>query len=109
LPEVRSTVRLSRTLPSQVLAEGFLLPNARLIRQTSGAKPERETRIPGLARTGAWPKRGACRRKGGDEPDTDGRANFSEFANCGAFVSAAIDYICNFGLPHVAAQPTPMR
>jgi hypothetical protein len=36
--------------------------------------------------------RGACRRERGDEPDTDGRANSSEFAHCGATQSAAQIY-----------------
>jgi hypothetical protein len=60
---------------------GFFVARSRLIEQLPGVTPERETRIPGLARENARAQaRGACRRERGDEPDTDGRANSSEFA-----------------------------
>ena len=54
---------LTRTLPSR-RSGGFFISGAGsfiLVRR----KPERETRIPGLAQACACPKRGACRRERG--------------------------------------------
>jgi hypothetical protein len=64
---------------------GFFVARSLLNERFPGVTPERETRIPGLARENARAQaRGACRRERGDEPDTDGRANSSEFAISGA-------------------------
>src|SRR5262249_8939803 len=54
--------------------------------------------------------RGACRRERGDEPDTDGRADFSEFANGGAPSAAQIYFV--IGLPQrtiIAGEAKPSR
>src|SRR5262249_30592553 len=50
--------------PEPTAPEGFLFPQRgsfEIVRR----KPERETRIPGLAPEGVCPKRGACRRERG--------------------------------------------
>ena len=54
----------SQDPPSQQLRRVFYFPEhgpSKFLR----LKPERETRIPGLAQEGARPKRGACRRERG--------------------------------------------
>jgi hypothetical protein len=81
--------------PSRANApEGFLFSLAQLVRNFSGEKPERETRIPGLARKRARPKRGACSEGTRRKPDTDGRANQNKGSLCGApFVRAPRDYL----------------
>ena len=79
-PEVRSTVRLSRTLPSQMLRRVFCCPTHGSF-EHPGASRNGRPGSRGSRRTGACPTRGACRRERGDEPDTDGRANSEEFAN----------------------------
>jgi hypothetical protein len=65
--------------PEPTAPEGFLLSEAWLVR-ISRRKPERETRIPGLA-----PERRVLKARGLPEgtrrkPDTDGRANLEGFA-----------------------------
>jgi hypothetical protein len=92
LPEVRSTVRLSWTLPSQPLRRVFCCPEHGSFddvpAEAGTGDPDPGARA-AVARAQA---RGACRRERGDEPDTDGRANSSEFANCGATQGAAQIY-----------------
>ena len=55
---------------------GFFVVRSKARSRTSGEKPERETRIPGLALEKRVPKRaGPVGGNEGDEPDTDDRAN----------------------------------
>src|SRR5260370_32238519 len=70
----KSTVRIYG--PSRANApEVFLLSEARLSGKISRRKPERETRIPGLALASACPKARGLPEGTRRKPDTDGRAN----------------------------------
>jgi hypothetical protein len=68
-------------------------------------KPERETRIPGLAHGCARPKRGACRReRGASRIPMAERTKGSLWRR--AVESAATEFVLQFGLPHCAAKRT---
>jgi hypothetical protein len=85
-----------RTLPSKSLRRVFCFPAPFKTKASPAGKPERETRIPGLARLSARAASSAGPVGGneGDEPDTDGRANRKGFARRRAIVpSAATEFI----------------
>jgi hypothetical protein len=63
-----------QTLSSEPLRRVFCCPKLGSF-EISRRKPERETRIPGLALEARAQARGACRRERGFKPDTDGSAN----------------------------------
>src|SRR5579871_1482970 len=85
---------------------GFFVARSLLNERFPGVTPERETRIPGLARENARAQaRGACRRERGDEPDTDGRANSDGVRNWRRICAAErlqLNPVCRL----FAAQPT---
>jgi len=92
--------------PEPAAPEGILFSEALLVRKFHRRKPERETRIPGLAQARARPKRGACRRERGAS-----RTPMAERTRKGslwrrAVQSAATKFVLHFGLPQLAAQRT---
>lgn len=72
--------------------------------ETSRRKPERETRIPGLAPKCACPKARGLSEGTRRKPDTDDRANPEGFAVAAPLSAAKIRF--QSGLPRFAAKPT---
>src|SRR5581483_871338 len=77
--------------PEPSAPEGFLLPGA--FRDFAGEGRNGRPGSRGSRGNARAQARGACRRERGDEPDTDGRANSSEFAIGGASISAAAEFM----------------
>ena len=94
---------LTRTLPSQQAPEGFCFLERSLFR-ISRRKPERETRIPGLARGRARPRARGLPEGTRRKPDTDGRAGQQGPLWRRAVESAATEFVFQFGSPQRAAQ-----
>ena len=63
--------------------------------ETSRRKPERETRIPGLAPAGACPKARGLSEGTRRKPDTDGRANPKGFAVAAPFRAPRMKFVFN--------------
>src|SRR5450755_805480 len=93
---------MMRTLPSQPLRRAFCCPKARLIRtETSRPRPERETRIPGLAPEKRVPKSAGLSEGTKREPNTDDRANLKGFAMAAHRAKRRDKAILSFGLPRI--------
>ncbi len=94
---------LSRTLPSR-RSGGFFVLSAPAHNPRFPARPERETRIPGLARERARPSaRGLSEGTTAEEPGADDRANQIGFAGRRAIDRERRDCVCLIVSPRLNA------